>query len=493
MKKILIALVLVVIAAVAAGPYLIGSQIEKTSKQLVQKGNQQLVELIQSNPQIESGSITLDQYDKGYLSSKATSTVSLTMLGFGEPKQFTIPFNTDITHGPYLGEAGLGLARIVSRPDLSGLDLPDAINDDTVIVEGIVDFSQAMTETLTVAPVKYTNEEGNTVDFAGAVINSKSHLQNRATFTADMNVQQLKLGSEEEANILTLKPFEVDIEGDGDSSAQTGNYSVDSSMIEASMGEGVSIVLQKMAMSGNYKKAKGANIYLGDGDLTLTDLVITNPEALDKPLKLPELTFNSKLEQSANNDLSISAIYKGKLDSSMMALMNSPVDVKTAELAVQFKAIPVKVITEYQGLIKDLMSQTDQTKAAETMQAKIFELIQMLANNAASTSINVKANAQEGDLIADIDTGFKPGVNFDAAQMMQLLAAPSPSSIMPLLVGRGNVSLSKGVTDKAGLTPMIQVMAAEFVTLKDDKFIADLQITDGQLLINGTPLPLSPQ
>ena len=84
-------------------------------------------------------------------------------------------------------------------------------------------------------------------------------------------------------------------------------------------------------------------------------------------------------------------------------------------------------------------------------------------------------------------------MDFDAAQMMQILAAPNPGAIMPLLVGRGNVSLGRGVTDKAGLTPMIQIMAAEFVTLKDDKFVSELQITDGQLLINGSPLPLAPQ
>ena len=77
--------------------------------------------------------------------------------------------------------------------------------------------------------------------------------------------------------------------------------------------------------------------------------------------------------------------------------------------------------------------------------------------------------------------------------MMQILAAPNPSSFLPLLVGRGDVSLGKGVTDKAGLTPMIQIMAGEFVTLKDDKFVSELQITDGQLMINGSPLPLASQ
>ena len=186
----------------------------------------------------------------------------------------------------------------------------------------------------------------------------------------------------------------------------------------------------------------------------------------------------------------MSVKYQGTLDPSITKLTNSPVDVKTAMLDWQFKAIPVKAVNEYQELANSLATETDPAKSAEAMQAKMLDLVQVLANNAASTHLNLKATAEEGDLVADIDTGFKPGVNFDSAQMMQLLAAPSPSAILPLLVGRGNVTLSKGVTDKAGLTPMIQMIAAEFVTLKDDKFTADLQITGGQLLINGKPLPL---
>lgn len=497
MKKILIALVLLVIAVVVAVPFLIGSQIEKTTKQLVEKGNQQLSVFAQSNAQIKSGTLTVDDYEKGYLDSKATGVLTLAMAGTGESKQFTIPFNTDIKHGPYLGNAGFGLAKIISRPDLSGLDLPEAINADTIIIEGLVDFSQGLTQTVEVAPINHVSEEGNTVNFAGATINSKSHVQNPATFIADLSVKQLTLSSTDESNVLTLKPFEMEVNGKGGETkgeaTKVGSFQVASGVIEASMGEGISILLQKMSVTGDYRRAKGADVMLGSGQLSMTDLVITNPKTLATPIRLPELTLSTKLEQAQNDDLNMSMNYQGTLDPSLMELMRSPVDIKTATIDLEFKAIPANVVAEYQTLVTDLVAEPDQEKVAEVMQAKMFELIQVLANNAASTHLNVNANAAEGDLIADINTGFKPGVNFDAAQMMQLLVAPSPSTIMPLLVGRGNVSLSKGITDKAGLTPMIQIMAAEFVTLKGDKFVSELQITDGQLLINGTPLPLAPQ
>ena len=489
MKKILIAVLLLLVAAVLAGPYFIGSQIEKTSKQLVEKSNQELAKLVETNPQFQSGSLKLEDYQKGYLSTKAKSILTLSVAITGEPEEFIIPFDTDITHGPYLGSAGFGLAKIISRPDLSGFDLPDVINKDTIVMEGIVDFSQGVTETITVAPIKYTNEDDNTIDFAGAVINGRGHLQERSTFTADLNVKQLKVSNSDQPNVLTLQPFKLVMSGKGDEALQKGTYDAESGAIEASMGEAIGITLQKMAISGNYAKAKGAELMLGNAEVSFTDLLITNPEDLPMPIKLPELKFTSTVEQAENEDLSVSAKYEGTLSPSLMTLMKSPVDVKTAVFDIQFKAIPVGVVAEYQALVKNLMSESDQQAAADAMQAKTFELIQSLANNASSTHLNLKAVATEGDLVADIDTGFKPGVNFDAAQMMQLLAAPNPSDILPLLVGRGNVSLSKGVTDKAGLTPMIQMMAADFVTLKGDKFTADMKITDGQLLINGKQLP----
>lgn len=488
MKKILIALVTLVIAVVAIGPYLIGSQIEKISKQLVDRGNAQLSNLAQTNSNVTSGSLSLDLYQKGYLTSEATGKLSIALAEAGESKQFEIPFTTNIKHGPYLGDAGFGLARITSRPDLSGLDLPESITADIIVIESIVDFSQGLTDSVTVAPIKHVSEEGNTVDFAGAVINSKRSVQNPSTFTADMSVKQLMLSSSEESNVLTLKPFEMSMSGKGEAGQQAGNYQMESSPIEGSMGEAVSLVMQKLSLSGRYEKARGADFMLGDGELSMTDLVITNPESLATPLKLPSLTINTQLEQTQNQDLTMTMKYRGTLDPSMTALMRSPVDIKTAALDLQFKAIPLSVVTEYQKLIKDLVTEPNQEKAAQAMQAKMLELIQVLANNAASTHLNLQAEAAEGDLIADINTGFKPGVNFDAAQMMQLVVAPQPSTILPLLVGRGKVSLSKGITDKAGLTPMIQIMAAEYVTLKDDKFTAEMQITEGQLLINGTAL-----
>ena len=493
MKKILIALVLLVVAAIAAGPFFIGSQIEKVTKQLVGKSNQQLATLIQSNPQFQTGSFKLDSYEKGYLNSTAQGAITLVIAAGPEAQEITVPFTSEITHGPYLAEAGFGLARMLTRPDLSGLDLPDSINTDTVIIESVVDFEQNVADTLTVAPIKHLSEDGTMVDFAGATINSKSHVKNRLTFTADMSVKQLLVSSDDEPNMLLLKPFQMEMSGNGDGNMLTGSYQADSSAIEASMGKGISIVLQKMAMAGNYEQAKGAELMLGSGELVLKDLVIINPRALPTPLKIPEVKFQTEIKQSDDKDLSVSVKYQGNFDPSMMALMRSSVDVKTATIDLLFKAIPLEVMTEYQQLVKDLYSEADQQKVADKMEAKLFELVQILANNAASSHILLAVTSSEGDLNADIDAGFKPGVNFDAAQMMQLLAAPSPASIMPLLVGRGNISLSKGITDKAGLTPMIQIIGAEFVTLKDDKFISELQITDGQLLINGTPLPLAPQ
>ena len=488
MKKILIALLVLVVGAVAAGPFFIGGQVEKMTKQLVEKTNQQFASALESNPQIKSGSVTIDDYQKGYLDSEAKGVFKIAIAGLGDSKEFAIPFTTKIKHGPYLGDAGFGLAKSVTRPDLASLDLSDAITADTVVIESVVGFSQEVDQVMTVASIQHKGENGSTVDFAGATINSKGNLKNRANFTAVMDVKQLVVGSADEPKDLVIKPFTMDVSGEGDEAAMSGTYKADSSVIEASIGgDDANVSIQKLAMSGNYKQAKGIEMMLGSGELTMTDLVIS-PKALPEPIKVPELKVASNVEQAENEDLTIGVKYQAKLDPSLMAIMNSPVAVDDAEIDFQLKAIPLAVINDYQKLAQELMSNPEQDGAA--MQAKIFELVQALAKNAASTHLGVKANAAEGELVADVDTGFKPGVNFDEAQMMQLMVNPTPSTILPLLVGSGNVSLSKGITDKAGVTPMIEMMAAEYVSLKDDKFTAEMQITDGQLVINGKALPL---
>ena len=490
MKKILIAIVLLVIGAAAASPFLIGSQIEKSARQQVDLANKQLVAAVKSNPQFEDASIEIKSYEKGYMNSKAQALLSVSVNLPGEPetKVYEVPLNTEITHGPYLGDAGFGAAKMVSHPDLSSLDLPDVINNDTFTIENLVSFSGDMDQKATVAPIKY-DAEGTIFDFAGATITSNANLENRSTFTGLMDVQQLVVSSEDEPNQFVLKPFKMDVKGKGDDKLMQGNYEAKSGVIEATIGDDSSIVMQSMQMAGTYAQAKGADMMIGDANGSFKDIVFINKEISEDPIKLPELAITSTMSQPDGTDLDVTVKYSATLDPSLMAIMQSPVDVKTADLEVTFKSLPIEAIKKYQNLVQELSSETDDEKVAQKMQGELFTIMQMMTKNATATHLELHAKSDAGDLNADIDAGFKPGLDLSEQELMMLMGAADPQQILSVLVGRGHIDLNKGITDKAGLTPMIQMMAADFVTLEGDTFKSDIQITDGQLLINGSTLP----
>jgi len=491
MKKTLLAIAVLGLGAAAASPYLIGSQIEKTARQQIERANQQLVTAVKSNPQFQDASITVESYEKGYMKSTAKTLLSLAvnLPGQAEPKVFDVPLNSEISHGPYLGDAGFGAAKIISHPDVSGLELPEAITNETLTIENLVSFSGAMDQKATVAPIKYAAEDGTMFDFAGATIVSEASLENRSTFTGEMDVQQLVVSTEDEPNQFVLKPFKMDLKGKGDDSLMKGDYEIKSGAIEATIGDDGSLVMQSMEMAGTYAQAKGADMMIGEANGVFKDIIFTNKQLSPDPIKLPELSVMTNMSQPDGTDLDINVKYAAILDSSLMAIMQSPVDVKTADLEVSFKALPIEAVQKYQDLMGDLASEKDQNKAAEKMQGELFSILQMLTKNASATHLELHAKSDAGDLNADIDAGFKPGLDLSEQELMMLMGSADPQKLLSVLVGRGNIDLNKGITDKAGMTPMIQIMAADFVTLEGDIFKSELQISDGQLLVNGSPLP----
>ncbi|PWQ98325.1 DUF945 family protein [Leucothrix arctica] len=492
MKKLLIAVPLIAIVGGAAAPFVIGSKVESAAKQYIELGNQQMEKALAANPQLSEAKFELDSYEKGYLNAKATGKVTFTAnLNLNGAKTYTIPFTSDVKHGPYLGDAGFGASSIVTRPDLSGFDLPESINEDTIIMSTIIGFAGDMKNNAVIAPISFENDGAN-LDFAGAVINSVSpDAKNRSTFTGDAAIQQLKI-TPSNGEAFVLKPFTIDMEGKGEADLSSGTYSVSSSAIEGVIGDDEgSFSLQKMDAKGTYKDAEGTDVFsVGSAEVSFSDIEIKS-ENLPEAIKLPKLSFSSAVEQNSGTDFDIHAKYSATLDPSLMQMMRSPVDVQTAEIGIKLKGFSIEVMEQYQALIEQLVEAGDQGQAAaEAIQGKALGIAQLLVKNASSANLEIHAKSTEGDLDADVDVGFKPGLELSETELMGLMGAPDPSRLLAILVGRGDVSLAKGITDKAGVTPMIQMMAADFVTLDGETFKSDVKITDGKLLINGNPLPM---
>ncbi|RVU84070.1 DUF945 family protein [Leucothrix sargassi] len=493
MKKLLIAIPLIAIAGGAAAPYVIGSKIETAAKQQVELSNQQLEKALAANPQLSKANIELDSYEKGYLGATAEGKVNFTInLGLGESKAITIPFTSEIKHGPYLGDAGFGASSIVTRPDFSGFEeLPDAIDENTVVINTLVGFSGDVTDKAVIAPIVF-EEDGTKFDFAGATINSVApNASNRATFTSDATFEAFTITSTESTDGFTLKPFTLDIESDGESDFSKGTYTAVSSAIEGVIGDNEgSFSLQKLDLKGGYEQAKGTDIIpLTNAQIDVENIVFEN-QGLPSPIKLPKLSMMSVVEQPDGTDFDITAKYAFELDPSVLQLMNSPIDVKTADILVKLNDFPIDVIEAYQAIVEEMVATGQADQMPEAIEEKVLSIVQSLVKSASSANIEVNAKATEGDLAADLDVGFKPGLELSETELMGLLGAPDPARLLAILVGRGDVSLGKGVTDKLGVTPMIQMMAADFVNFDGDTLKSDVKITDNQLLINGKPLPM---
>lgn len=497
MKKTLIAIVVLVGAGAAAAPYIIGSQAESIIREQAELTNQQLAMSMTGNPQLQDLSMKLESYEKGYLNAqaKAVFRVALSIPGEAEPKVFEIPLNSEITHGPYLGESGLGLAKIVTRPDLTGLDLPGEITTnlsaDTIVIEDIVDFSRQLKETVTVAPVKVTLDDSTVFDFAGAKVLSESSADNRYTFDADATVETLTVSNGDDPKLFVMNPFTMDIQGKGEPDMSKGTYEATSGVMSFEMGESGKLTTQSLAVEGSYTQAEGIEMMLGGGELTLRDIEVTNPEALPEPIKIPEFAVKSLVEQNKNGDMDIAVSYAATLDSSLMTVMNSPVDVKSVKLDVLIKSLPVAVVTMYQEMMQSIAS-GESEPGAEAMQEELTAIFQSIVKSASAMSMNLTAKATEGDLNADVELGFQPGLDLTEDDLMELMGQADPSAFMSILVGRGHVDLSKGITDKAGMTPMVAMMAGDFVTLDGETFKSDMRITDGQLFVNDQLVPLAP-
>ena len=72
-------------------------------------------------------------------------------------------------------------------------------------------------------------------------------------------------------------------------------------------------------------------------------------------------------------------------------------------------------------------------------------------------------------------------------------AKENPATLQNLLKNNLDLNIdariSKSLTDKIGLTPMIEGRGAMFVTLSDGEYRLKIENNDGKIKLNGMPLP----
>lgn len=494
MKKIITAAVVLAIAGVAASPFLIGTQIESVTQEQATLTNQRLADLVKTNPYLNSGSFTLESYEKTYLSSTAKSLLKLETIlpgENGEPLVIEVPVISEIAHGPYLGDSGFGLAKVISRPDIAAMDLPEVIKADTFTVEDIISFGGQVNETFTMTPVTYDEGQG-TFELGGIKSDVVTSLDNRLSFKGDIAVAAIKVSGADDAGSFHLKPFNIALQGKGDSAATSGDYQLESGAISGGNDKGLTLAIEQLSMKGIYSKAENINLSLGEQEMVLTNVEINDPATFPDPVSLPEFKVKTLVEEGDQETLNIKGSYSATLSPGLMTAFQSPVNIKTVAIDLGMTALPAAVLQTYLELMKDMSSPEQAEASMAAMQEKLPDLIRRVVTSALASSIKVKAETDEGKLDADLNVNFIADKAFSTedATALMMNAGQDPAALLPLLAGKGNLHLDKSITDKAGMTPMVQMMAGDFVKLEGEAFTSELLIKDGEILVNGQALPM---
>ena len=151
----------------------------------------------------------------------------------------------------------------------------------------------------------------------------------------------------------------------------------------------------------------------------------------------------------------------------------------------------------------------------------LSEAMQLIAEQAQQGSNNMPAAAQDklnaaltdlirdktrltADLLAETDSGSASvnahlGIRKDSSDSAETWQAAlneakeNPATLQNLLKNNLDLNIdariSKSLTDKIGLTPMIEGRGAMFVTLSDGEYRLKIENSDGKIKLNGMPLP----
>lgn len=494
MKKIITAAVLLGIAGVAASPYLIGSKIASVVQDQAGFVNQYLARTVKASPYLKGGSFTLESYEKSYAEATAKSLLKLETIfpgENGEPLVLEIPVTSEVKHGPYLGESGFGLAKVTSRPDIAAMDLPEFIKADTFTVEDIIGFSGQLNEITTVEPITY--DDGDvTFELSGFKADIETSLTNRLSFTGDIAVAGMKASGSHGDGAFHLKPFKITTQGKGDQATLSGDYQFESSVISGESDNGMKLSIEKLSAKGAYKTSETTDLPLGEQELLLTNVKMTNPETFPEPVTVPEFRGKGLIKEGAQGTFDIAADYSATLSPGLMAAFQSPVDVKTVDINFALKSLPAEVLQAYTELMQNFSDPEQPSVDVTAMQEKLPALIRMIVSSGMAGVIKVKAETEEGKLDAGVDVNFIANGDFSDDDAMELMAnaGEDPTALLDYLEGKGSLHLDKSVTDKAGMTPMVQMMGADFVRLEGEAFRSELLIKDGDILVNGQVLPV---
>lgn len=490
MKKIIIAIVVLVAGGLGVGPYFVGSQVETLINKNMEQTNQMLEKQLQNN--VFKVNYRIISYNKGYLDSTFDSEV---VVSIPDEKNLVIPFKNEVKHGPLLmGKKTLGTAIVNSHLDTAKLSLPegekpDFITDDFLTSVSYIDFTGNHDTAIKVKPFAFS-ESGDSIDFKGVTSNFKGSLKDISSYAIDMTFNGLIVGSNGQVNI---EPFTA-----SGSRAKDGkiNFKFGNIAINADTREGnIVSTLDSLTINGTQIWSDTLSTYIGRVDTTLNNMVIdAKNENINIAIDNIDLFYDIEEMPSNNFKFAYGFNIKPNKDSIKAFMIQSPVQItpESLDFSFEIEKLPNSLIAFYTNMLKQVQENPNAFDDG-TLEQQFQSAMLDFANNGVSAKKNLVLKTEEGSLSINADVRMLEGLNLTVDDINQLAMSQSPTAVLKLFEGTTSISLDEPLATATGADMFISMYGGAGLVEQNPQtnaYEAKIETKDGVLTINNQPIPL---
>ena len=436
--------VLVVVAVVAATPYVTGLLTEQKYRDGMTN--------FQDFALQQSGAFTVKSdvdYRRGWLSSIAVNTITLEV---PERDPVTIVLNSNISHGPLLlsGPEKFGLASVETNMPLSEAQRADMAkiwkgNDNPIQVQSHMDFDGKTLTEVSIAGFTVDNLDNNPT--------SKLNFEPLST-TVTLSEQFTRADAEMTWNGMQLDTAEAKV-----------------------------VVGKFTGRSEKHQSAEG--LWLGDDEFSLSTVSVNVSGPLaDASGQMPSSSTIEKLEMFAHSEVDSSNLVKGH---TTIAVKNVVVENKSVASDIKLTlAIERLQANAFQAITEKISEhQKNSMQSGNSSQTPDFALVQdeisaILAAGPVLKITTLQATTEHGKVDADLEATIKVD---DPA------ALQNPMLLLFAMQAAGNVSIPARLIERTPAAAFVPGFIEQgYIKSETGQLKTSIRFRQGQLTLNGKAL-----
>ena len=455
-----------------------------------------------------SETIKDSEYRREANGATATATRTMPLSRGAEPVTLTI---TDtITYGQDLREQGI-IARVERRitPQEALISAVKALAPwptDEKMANSIVGHLQLRDDLLADNNIRSTfavtpfqsQHNGDSFDTKGMQYETRYNEKNANIFDGSLTVEPITLtssGKEGKGRTITFAPFKG---GWGNKADGSAYLNIDPIKMEATDASGLT-TLEIAGIKGSgsgvaYDDTLGA--YLGKGGISINNLRYTeNGKVTNLGDIQLELDNNKTATGNYNSTFGLTLKLDGaSLQQTIPMLPVAPHNLRLSIAVTDISARANNSLSEAVQLINE-QAQQGSRDIPQAAKDKLDLVLSDIIRDKTALSADLAADTDSGSASVSAHLGIRKDSS-DTAETWQAAVnnvKENPSALQNLL--KNNLDLhidariSKSLTDKLGLTPMIEGQGAMFITLSDGEYRLKVENSDGKIKLNGMPLP----